>query len=261
MLTETGLSTAQVLDVFTEEVEARGGTTRDVWSDDNLLFARSVLGPAADVTPGDKVRGGVAIRGSAEGIKLSPYVFRLVCTNGAIMAKAKETFVLDDLGYKHPDDILDTIRQGVEACAGEETFLHSVEGMRRSSESSDLMSVHVLSLLAHLMRRHFEFRRQATVHRFVNGPDHTLFGLGNVITAMARDTVDPRRKWELEELGGGIAVGLLPTRPGSSGHAGVTPSELFALEHAWGRGRGSQSDRWLAHASSSLRESGQSLHS
>jgi hypothetical protein len=262
MLTETGLSTGQVLDVFTEEVEARGGTTRDVWVDDDALFARSVVGLVADVKRGDEVRGGVAIRASAEGIRLSPYVFRVVCTNGAIMSRAEETLVLDDLQFRSPGDVLATVRRGVVACADEEIFLDSVEDMRRSDEASDLMSVHVLTLLAHLMQSHRGLRGHASLRQFVDGTDRTLFALGNVITAIGRDTTEPRRKWELEELGGGVLVGALKPPPGTSGHA-AAPSRAHAeIEQVWG-GRGvPHADRWLAHASTSLRESSAgSLHS
>jgi hypothetical protein len=262
MLTETGLSTAQVLDVFTEEVEARGGTTRDVWVDDEALFARSVVGLTAEVKNGDEVRGGVAIRASAEGIKLSPYMLRVVCTNGAIMARAEETLVLDDLQFRNPDDVLATVRRGVVACADEEIFLDSVEDMRRSNEASDLMSVHVLTLLAHLVQRHRGLRGHASLRQFVDGSDRTLFGLGNVITAIGRDTTDPRRKWELEELGGGVLVGALKPPPGSSGHAALSLRGGAEFDHAWGGGGSPLADRWLVHASTSLRESSaDSLHS
>jgi hypothetical protein len=43
--------------------------------------------------------------------------------------------------------------------------------------------------------------------------DTTLFGLANAVTATARETRDPELKWDLEEFGGGIAIGAPQISP------------------------------------------------
>ena len=64
---------------------------------------------------------------------------------------------------------------------------------------------------------------------FFAARDRSQFGLANVITAVARDVQDPELKWDLEELGGGIAVGAIPSHPAGGGHA---PMEMAREEVA-----------------------------
>jgi hypothetical protein len=39
--------------------------------------------------------------------------------------------------------------------------------------------------------------------------DRSRFGLAQAITAVARDVQDPELKWDLEKLGGAVALGTL----------------------------------------------------
>src|SRR5437899_4545381 len=91
------LSTQDVLAVFTEEIAARGGCVLDSFDDGERLFARSVLPQVEEVRPKDGFKGGVALRASRKQIWLYPYLFRLVCRNGAIMSEAFATRVIEDI--------------------------------------------------------------------------------------------------------------------------------------------------------------------
>jgi hypothetical protein len=59
---------------------------------------------------------------------------------------------------------------------------------------------------------HADLVRQV-LDRFFHDGDPTQFGLMNAVTSLARDTRDPDLEWDLEVLGGGIAVGAVPPRP------------------------------------------------
>jgi hypothetical protein len=50
------------------------------------------------------------------------------------------------------------------------------------------------------------------LERFWRERDPSRCGLMNAVTSVARDTAEPRRRWELEELGGAL-VALGPERP------------------------------------------------
>ena len=82
------LSTEQVLDFFTQEVALLGGQVSDKFIDGGWLFARSVLPEVKEVRPRDRLQGGVAIKATDEQICIYPYIFRLVCSNGAITAQS-----------------------------------------------------------------------------------------------------------------------------------------------------------------------------
>src|SRR5439155_18888193 len=84
-------TTAQIKSVFAEEIAAAGGVVSEVFDDGSRLFVRSVLPRLREERTGDKLQGGVALRASECDISVHPYVFRLVCKNGAIMAHAIQT--------------------------------------------------------------------------------------------------------------------------------------------------------------------------
>jgi hypothetical protein len=48
------------------------------------------------------------------------------------------------------------------------------------------------------------------LERFSQENDRTRYGLMNAVTSVARDSREPVRRWELEELGGQMAVVQIP---------------------------------------------------
>jgi hypothetical protein len=215
MLCNSSLTTAQVLAVFADEIGACQGEVTDTFDDGQRLFTRSILPSVEEVRRGDKLQGGVALKGTAQGIWLYPYVFRLVCRNGAITAEALESRSLMDVNACEPDAALQSVREGVQACCAPEVFADSVRKMRTACETeADL----VLTLLP-LVSRHFGNAELVSqiMDRFFRERDHSRFGLANAVTALARDTRDPELRWDLEEFGGGIAVGMVPAGPADAG--------------------------------------------
>jgi hypothetical protein len=106
MESHSGLTTAQVLEVFTEEVTALAGSVADTFDDGLRLFTRSVIPLFDDVRTGDRVQGGVALKMTKEEAWLYPYVFRLVCRNGAIMAQTLESRSLMGFDIEEPETSL-----------------------------------------------------------------------------------------------------------------------------------------------------------
>jgi hypothetical protein len=75
----------------------------------------------------------------------------------------------------------------------------------------------LLSGLRRLLKRDFPEEPQLIpeiMDRFHAEDDRSAFGMMNAVTSLARDTDDPELRWRLEELGGAIAAGRLPTRSG-----------------------------------------------
>jgi len=143
------LSTVHVLKAFTEGIEIRGGKVTETFDDGSRLFARGVLCKLAEIQPGDQLRGGVAIKATQEGIWLYPYTFRLVCSNGAIQAEARDERPVAQPSLQTPDAVLRAIREAIQACCKEEVF-STVDVMRRSrgARVGDL----ILSLLPLISR-------------------------------------------------------------------------------------------------------------
>jgi hypothetical protein len=222
MPARSSLTTAHILTVFTEEVAARGGRITDAFHDGQRLFTRSVLPNVDDVRPGDRVQGGVALKATAEGVWLYPYLFRLVCRNGAIIAETLASRSLGDLHQQEPDTAVQAIRECIEACRAQEIFPDTVRKMRTAGEVQVDVALTLLPLLSRLSttEANGELLSQILERFFCEG-DQSQFGLANAVTAVARDTQDPELRWNLEEFGGEVAIGTVPRHPANGGRAAM----------------------------------------
>jgi hypothetical protein len=205
------LTTAEVLAVFADEIAAHEGSVTDTFDDGTRLFTRSVLPRVEEVRPRDRVQGGVALRASGPEVWLHPYVFRLVCRNGAIMAQATQTRHLTDLHLLDPEEAETAIREAVRACCAVEAFTVAAEQMRSAQEIQADLALSVLPMLARHSSQAGSNLLAEVVARFFGEGDMSRFGLMNAITSVARDTRDPEARWGLEELGGAVPAGLPPT--------------------------------------------------
>jgi hypothetical protein len=207
------LSTSKMLAAFEEGIVARGGQIADVFDDGKRLFARSVLPYAEDVRRGDTMHSGVAMKATDREVCLYPYTFRLVCRNGAIIAQTLESRRLSEINVMATDAVLETIRESVEACCSQESFSNSIRKMRRSGSDQIDHTLALMPLLSRLTAAGQTDLMGVILQNLFRDGDRTRFGLANAVTAAARDIDNHELRWDLEEYGGGIAVGRSPTRP------------------------------------------------
>ena len=99
-------------------VIAGGGTVTDTLDDGVRLFTRAILPAVREVRPGDGLRGGVAVRATGDDLRVHPYVFRLVCKNGAISARATQSWRIerDDLAADPDRSAADVLAEFREQC-------------------------------------------------------------------------------------------------------------------------------------------------
>jgi hypothetical protein len=175
---------------------------------------------SADVSSGDGIRGGVALRADDAEIAVHPYTLRIVCSNGAIRAEAVQTRVVkrsDQEGDRLPTQILCELREAVRACATPQAFDESIRQMRGAMEQQAEVMLMALSFLSRAPSEVRDRLMAQIMSRFHSGGDRSRYGLMNAVTATARNTRDPEVRWRLEELGG--AVPALIARP-------ITPRPL-----------------------------------
>src|SRR5690348_3701746 len=101
-----GITLATIKAVFAEEIVAQQGSVSDTFDDGSRLFLRSLLPALGEVVPKDRVQGGVALRSDGSAVWLHPYVFRLLCRNGAIMAHATQTHEIKDIQDRPPEEVV-----------------------------------------------------------------------------------------------------------------------------------------------------------
>ncbi|HKI31285.1 MAG TPA: hypothetical protein VKA46_05425 [Gemmataceae bacterium] len=225
------LTTAHVHTLFADEVQAAGGTVSDTFDDGRRLFARSVLPAVAEVQPGDRVQGGVAIRACQGQVWVHPYVFRQVCRNGAIVAHAVQTRHLADLDSLPADEADEAVREAVRCCCAAEAFTTAAAEMRNAVGADIDVVLNLMPFLSRLGGSNSSQFLGEILGRFFGDADRSRFGLMNAVTSLARDTRDPEVRWRLEEFGGGVPVLRAPDWP-AGGARGAARREMV------GAGRG-----------------------
>lgn len=198
------VTTEQILAVFTDEIHRRGGCLYETYHDGKMLFVRSVFPDVKNVGPGDGVQGGIALKAIEEGVCLEPYLFRQVCSNGAIMAVTVGSKAIIGLRGMVPEKAFQAIREKVGVLSTPEVFQTNAKNMRESRRSGFDDSLAFLPQLARLPKAASSWLTYQILKEFFAAKDQSPFALGNMITAVARDTRDPEIKWSLEELGGRI---------------------------------------------------------
>lgn len=210
------IATSQIATIFAEEIKSAGGSVTDGFKNGALLFTRSVLPEFTQVAPGDRLQPGVAVRANDAEVFVSPYVFRLVCSNGAIMARAlhsrrisRDEWFLND---EAECDLETTLRVAIRQCCQREAFTAPIDQMRSAIDSTTNMALMLSAFTSTHRGSMSRSMMQEILSRYHRSPDRSAYGLMNAVTSVARDTRDPQAKWRLEELGGQIAY-WQPTRP------------------------------------------------
>lgn len=213
MFGNNGLTTTDVLEAYSEEIALLQGTIADVFHEDGRLIARGVLPHLQEVQRDDRLQAGVAMKANDQGVWLHPYVFRLVCQNGAIMAQSASSREIAEFYSLAPQDAIADLRSAVRVCCEREAFSDAVKNIGAALRSPADLALTLMPMLSRLPGgAGGSFLRQI-VGRFFGESDKSNFGLMNAVTSVARDTADPQAKWELEELGGAIAIMAANLKP------------------------------------------------
>ena len=216
MLFRSNLTTDQVLEAFSDEIVARGGTVTDTFNDGRRLWTRSLLDRAEEVRLRDRVQAGVALKADEEELRVYPYVFRQVCSNGAIIAETLGSLAVEEPEYSDPQTVLASIREAVVACCSPDVFAGNVRRMRDAAADR---AITMLPVIARWGTSAHSDILTLILEEFFRQSDRSRLALANAVTAVARETSEPSLRWDLEELGGGIACGILPRAPSGRGRA------------------------------------------
>lgn len=220
------LATTDIQAIFAEEIAALGGTVSDTFDDGGRLFTRAVLPGVREVRPKDRVQGGVALRTVGEDVCVHPYLFRQICTNGAIRAHAIQTRQITGLDLLPANEADAAIREAIRACGTGDAFTMGAEEMRSALEKEADLVLTLMPFLSQMPRRVPSQMLSNILDRFRGEADRSRFGLMNAVTSMARDTEDPELRWRLEEFGGGIPVATTPTLVSDPGAAKALEREI-----------------------------------
>jgi len=173
------------------------------------LIARSILPKSGDVQPDDRLQGGVAIKAHGNEVSVFPYVFRVVCKNGAIMAQSIASRRISMMYEFDSERAVNDVREAVASCCAPGVFSSAMDDIRTTLNAPADLALNLLPFLNRVPSALIE----RIMERFFEDGDQNRFGLMNAVTSVARDAADPETKWNLEELGGGIAVPASNRKP------------------------------------------------
>jgi hypothetical protein len=201
------LTTGEIAAIFAEEIAAQGGTVTDTFDDGSRLFQRAVLPAEQEVKSRDRVQGGVALRATEDDVWVHPYVFRQVCSNGAIIAHATQTRHIERPGSASDDpdaELAAAIREAIQDCCSPEAFESAADAIRASAGAPIDMAINIASMFSRVPE---ELRNEffsLILDQFAKSSSNTRFDWMNAVTAVARTTTNPEARWRLEEAGGAI---------------------------------------------------------
>ena len=231
-------TTQEIADVVADAISSHEGRVTDCSHNGRDLFLRAVVPMTAEVTPGDVVQNGVAVRTAATDVIVHQYVLRRVCRNGAIAPCVLRSQHVPRVGLAAPSEdislVISRLRDAVEVCLLSEAFLSATRQMQESRERhADRQILSQLRFSGISRRRSMEIRADV-LRRFADFPEASAYGLMNAITAAARSESDSQVKWRLEELGGAIPFATRPPSIDAS-PALWTDSSPPSWRHANGR--------------------------
>lgn len=220
-----------IVTVFTEGVQAHSGKVTETIVDGHRLFARSLLPFIEEVRPKDRLQGGLALRATESEIWLHPYLFRQVCSNGAILAHSIESRRVEHSDFATEDEVVAALREAISACCEQDVFINGLETVRTSVNATVDLALTMAAMLAGPGRTVPPQVLDLIFKRFHADRDPSRFSLMNAVTSVARDTRDPELRWRLEELGGGIGAGIVAPKQPLGGRQLHRPRhELTAVE-------------------------------
>src|SRR5437879_890893 len=164
------LPTADIGEIFADEVAGLGGRVSDSFDDGTRLFARAILPNVREVQPADRVNAGVALMALGEEIRVHPYIFRQVCTNGAIMAEAVETQRIAMPAW--PSEVtsaVEELRQAVRACGSPAAFATGAVAMRAAVDQEVNIVLNLMPMLARMPKEMRAEVFQPILQRFIEG--------------------------------------------------------------------------------------------
>lgn len=207
------LSTAAIAAVFTEGVQLHSGRVTESFDDGTQLFSRSLLPFVEEVRPADRMQGGLAVRATDSEIWLHPYLYRKVCSNGAIMAHSLESLHVEYSEFATEDDVIRELQGAIAACCEEGVFVAAVKNVRASVNVGVDYALNLMPLLSRMPDAASVEIIMQIIRQFSSGQVQSRFSLMNAITSVARDTRDSEQRWRLEELGGAVGAGITPKQP------------------------------------------------
>jgi hypothetical protein len=171
-------------------------------------FIRAILPPLIQINHRDQINYGVAFKVHKNNkIEVGPYLYRIVCENGAVVNNEifnQELSVNGLMDFEIKAKLLDAIDE----CCSLTAYKYAQKNILESTKVPANLRL-IFNRLAHFTQ--WDQRTSVYNHiirRLDMEEQPTKYDLLNAITSLARDTIDPELKWNLQKLGWDAVTGV-----------------------------------------------------
>lgn len=211
-MTTSTMDKKKVTELFTQKVSQHGGHIIQTSISAEHVLIEATLTVSDALLKGDYVQGGVALYYSPTLIAIHPYLFRLICESGLLIANTPEDCIIWQQGDAELNEkTLDThLETAVQCCTKKDTFLPTITSLKTALSQEVILLKEILSLPR--LTEDNSLLDELLKHAIVEDED-TAFGLINTITATARDINMPQTCYQLQKLAGEITHKVSQKQP------------------------------------------------
>lgn len=194
--------------LITDLLKSHNATLFTKVDNEKHRYIRAILPQKIIVSPNDQINYGVALKIYKKNkIEIGPYLYRIVCENGVFISHERYSreITVDGLA---DFEIKSQILEAMEKCCSRNAFNYTRKYILES-----LQTPANLRLIFHRLSHFTQWSQRTSVYNHIIRRMDTLdqptkYDLMNAITSLARDTIDPDLKWNLQKLGWDAVIGL-----------------------------------------------------
>lgn len=196
------------VEAFAGAIESAHGVMKNRTVNPRGAYCRALLPMKEEVRPRDVLHQGAALRMHPRQIEVVPFVFRQVCSNGAIWSHNADAFSLQITAGTTEGQVVKFVESSTAFAARAETFQSCLAEIRAGiTRRIDIGSV-VTSLFRSRGSEMDDTALMLVFAEMVNQPAaSTRYDAMNIVTAGARTVPDPELKWRMESLATRLLVG------------------------------------------------------
>ena len=112
--------------------------------------------------------------------------------------------------FDHEVAVTECLAEGIVACSQPEVFDVNIGSIESGLDSPVNLALNLMSYLSQFDVSGMGESLRQIMEEYFTQPHRGRFALMNAVTAVARETRAPERRWRLEEAGGAIGAGLMP---------------------------------------------------
>jgi hypothetical protein len=196
------------VEAFSGAIESAHGEMKNRIVKPRGAYCRAVLPLKEEVKRRDMLHHGAALRMHPRQLEVVPFVFRQVCSNGAIWSHNADAFSLQITDATAEGEIVEFVESSTASAASAETFQSCLAEIRAGITRRIDIGLVVTSMFRSRGAEMDDTALMLVLAEMLNQPEaSTRYDAMNIVTAAAREVPDPELKWRMESLATRLLTG------------------------------------------------------